>query len=108
MGVTLVEVRDVLIIMSQVVIGRFSMWVLPIISRVTMLVYIFEGAKIIIINWMMYLLKDFVVSQLPFFLVIATILSIKGMIKLRVHLMFEDQVMYFSFMFDIIKFLLWY
>ena len=108
MGVTLVEVWDVVIIMSQVVIGGFSVRVLPIISRVTMSVNIFEGAEIVIIDWMMYFLKDFVVCQFPFLFVIATILSIKGMIKLRMHLMFEDQVMLFSFKFDIIKLLLWY
>ena len=108
MGVTLVEVWDVVIIMSQVVIGGFSVRVLPIISRVTMSVYIFEGAEIVIIDWMMYLLKDFVVCQFSFLLVIATILSIKGMIKLWMHLMFEDQVMLFPFKFNIIKFLLWY
>ena len=108
MGVTLVEVWHVVIIMSQVVIGGFSVRVLPIISRVTMPVNILEGAKIVIIDWMMYFLKDFVVCQFHFLLVIATILSIKGMIKLWMHLMIEDQVMLFSFKFNIIKFLLWY
>ena len=101
-------VREVLIFMSQIVIKGFLVWVLPIIARISMPVYIFKAALIIIIDWMMYFLKDFVVCQFHFLLIIATIFSIKGMIKLRVHLMFENEVVHFSFVFYIFELLLWH
>ena len=108
MGVSLVKVRDVLVIMSQVVISGISVWVLPIVSRVTVPMNILETTEIVIIDWMMHFFKDFVVCQFHFLLIIATIFSIKGMIKLRVHLMFENEVVHFSFVFYIFELLLWH
>ena len=108
MGVTLVEVRDVLVIMSQVVISGISVWVLPIVGWVTMPMNILEATEIVIINWMMHFFKNLVVCQFHFLLIIATIFSIKGMIKLRVHLMFENEVVHFSFVFYIFELFLWH
>ena len=101
-------VREVLIFMSQIVIKGFCVWVFPIIARISMPVYIFKATLIIIIDWMMYFLKDFVVCQFHFLLVISTIFSIKLMIKLRMDLVLEDEVMLFFFLFKIFEFLCWY